>query len=104
MVNNIREHETPLLSPVKEVSTINDTYYASLVRQLQEHAKLKYLGKFSKVLFFYQDYGPAHKSAIAKSAMTNSEFILIELSPYSSVFSLQQTLIYTNGKKKQFIA
>ena len=54
---------------LQKVQTINEEYYANLLRQLQKAIKSKQPGKLTKGVLFYQDNAPTHKSMVAMAAV-----------------------------------
>ena len=72
-----------LIDYLQKGQTINSTYYAPLLRKLQEKIKIKRRGKLTKGVLFHQDNAPVHKPVIAMAAIHDCGFKLIEHPPYS---------------------
>lgn len=64
-------------------ATITGSYYADQIRRLRKAIKEKRRGKLRAGVLFHQDNAPAHKAAVAMTAIQETGFELLEHPPYS---------------------
>ena len=79
--------------------TINEEYYAKLLRELRQAIKSKRPGKLTKGVLLHQDNAPAHKSLVAMSAVHDCGFELIDHPPYSPDLAPSDFFLFANLKK-----
>lgn len=63
--------------------TVTGNYYAELIRKLRTVIKEKRRGKLRQGVLLHQDNAPAHTSAVAKAAIDECGFELLQHPPYS---------------------
>lgn len=63
--------------------TVTGIYYAELIRKLRAVIKEKRRGKLRQGVLLHQDNAPAHTSAVAKAAIGECGFELLQHPPYS---------------------
>lgn len=64
-------------------ASITGAYYANLIAKLRAALKEKRRGKLRSGVLFHQDNAPSHTSCIAKAAIHQAGFELVEHPPYS---------------------
>ena len=72
-----------LIDYLQKGKTINEEYYAKLLRELRQAIKSKQPGKLTKGVLLHQDNVPAHKYLVAMFAVHDCGFELIDHPPYS---------------------
>lgn len=70
--------------------TINEKYYADLLRQLRTFIKSKRLGKLMKGVLFHADNTEEHKFFVSINAVRDCGFELVYRPPYSLSSAPQQ--------------
>jgi histone-lysine N-methyltransferase SETMAR len=79
--------------------TINGEYYATLIGRLRSAIKEKRRGKLSRGVSLLQDNAPAHTSKLAKVAIRDAGFDLLNHPAYSPDIAPSDYHIFSNLKK-----
>ena len=78
--------------------TVNGAYYANLVRRLRQELIKKRRGKVTRGVLLHQDNAPPHTSQVAKAAIQESGFELIDHPPYSPDMAPSDYFLFPNLK------
>ena len=78
--------------------TINGAYYANLIRRLRQELIKKRRGKVTRGVLLHQDNAPPHTSQVAKAAIEESGFQLIDHPPYSPDMAPSDYFLFPNLK------
>ena len=77
--------------------TINEGYYANLLKHFRREVKSKRPGMLTKGVLFHQNNAPAHKALVAMSAIRDHGFELPP--PYSPRLAPSDYYLFPNMKK-----
>ena len=84
---------------LQKCKSINEEYFAKLLRELRQAIKSKQPGKLTKDVLLHQDNVPAHKSLVALSAVHDCGFELIDHPPYSPDLAPSDDFLFPNLNK-----
>ena len=89
-----------LLDCLPKGQTINAEYYSSLLVQLKDILKEKRLGNVTKVVLFFHDNAPAHRTLATQKKLAYLGFQCLDFPPYSPDLATLDYHLFL-GLKKQ---
>jgi len=89
-----------LIDYLPKGQTINAEYYSSLLVQLKDILKDKRRGKFTKVVLFLHDNGPAHWALATQKKLAYLGFQFLDHPPYSPDLAQSDNHLFPELKKQ----
>lgn len=80
-------------------TTVNGTYYASLLHKLRDSIRAKRRGKLTKGVRLLHDNAPVHTAAVSQAAIRECGFQELEHPPYSPDMAPCDFYLFSNLKK-----